>query len=249
MENISKQKYLKFWFITSSWLHILAMFFMLLDHMWASVIPWHLRMNILWRLAFPIFAFLVVEWFYKTSNIKKYMLRMLLFSLISEIPFDYFYWWTFFYPFHQNVIRWLLLWLIWVYLVDKIKNTNKWFFKYFKIALIVLICSFLGLIFMIDFYMVWILTVFVFYFFRRITWYWVVCQILILYYINMEFIGWLTYKYSIFWYDIEIVQQSLAVFALIPILLYNWKRGINSKYFQYFCYIFYPLHMLILYFL
>ena len=41
--------------------------------------------------------------------------------------------------------------------------------------------------------------------------------------------------------------QAYAIFALIPILLYNGKRGYNKKWFKYGSYIFFPLHLIIIY--
>ena len=46
-------------------------------------------MRLIGRIAFPIFAYLIVNGFYHTSNKKKYFLRLALFAVISE-PFFYF---------------------------------------------------------------------------------------------------------------------------------------------------------------
>ena len=59
-------------FINSNTLKTLAMVLMLLDHLWATVIPGNQWMTCVGRLAFPIFAFMISEGYVHTSDFKKY---------------------------------------------------------------------------------------------------------------------------------------------------------------------------------
>ena len=74
--------------LSSFALKCIALITMIIDHVGAILYPEARVLRIIGRIAFPIYAFLVAEGFYHTKNVKKYMLRLLLFALVSEIPFD-----------------------------------------------------------------------------------------------------------------------------------------------------------------
>ena len=90
--------------LSSFTLHVLAMILMLCDHLWATLLPGQEWLTCIGRIAFPIFAFMIAEGFYQTSNRKKYLKRMFIFALISEIPFNLIMSSGLINPFHQNVL-------------------------------------------------------------------------------------------------------------------------------------------------
>ena len=232
--------------ISAATLHILAMALMLMDHLWATLLPAQDWLTCAGRLAFPIFAFMAVEGYFHTHSFQKYALRMLLFAVLSEGPFDLMYGGTCFYPVHQNVIWTLLLGLLGIRLMEAVRQKGKRWLYLLVSVLVVIAGAALGTLGMVDYYGAGVLTVLIFYFFRGRKWWCLLGQLLALYWVNVELLGGLMYPVTLFGMDFELCQQGLALLALIPIGLYRGRQGHHSKPFQYACYAFYPVHMLVL---
>ena len=233
--------------ITSATLHILAMVFMLCDHLWGTIVPGNDWLTCIGRLAYPIFAFMIVEGYFHTKNLKKYVLRLLIFALISELPFNLAVGGGFFAPMHQNVL-WTFLIAIGVILLNeraKQKGHRLW------LRILIAIGTsgagaVLGLLTMVDYYHVGVLTVLVFYFFRGRKWWCYIGQFACIAYMNFEMLGGFGYVFEMFGREFFFVQQGLAVLALIPIWLYRGKQGYYNKVMKYIYYGFYPAHLFIL---
>lgn len=232
--------------LTAAVLHIIAMTLMLMDHLWATLLPAREWLTCAGRVAFPIFAFMAVEGYFHTRSFKKYILRMLLFAVLSEIPFDLMYGGTWFYPVHQNVLWTFLLSLLGVWLMEQVRKKGKIWMYLLVCVLVVPAGLVLGTLCMVDYYGVGVLTVFVFYFLHGRKWWCFLGQLAALYWLNVELLGGLMYPVQLFGMEFELCQQGLALLALIPIWLYRGRQGYHSKPFQYLCYAFYPVHMLLL---
>ncbi len=222
-------------------LRCLAVVFMLLDHLWATIVPGNFWMTCVGRLAFPIFAFQISEGFFHTHDRKRYAKRLLTFALLSEGPFDLMYASRVFYPFHQNVLFTLLLGLLAVSAIDRARRerTAK------AVALSAL--SLLGILLtaavgMVDYGWRGVLTVVSFYALRGFPGAWL-AQIAAMVLLNI--VGFQGLLLPLFGW--EVPAQGFAVLALIPIWLYNGEPGRKSPALQYSFYAFYPVHMLILY--
>ena len=232
--------------LTAAVLHIIAMTLMLMDHLWATLLPAREWLTCAGRVAFPIFAFMAVEGYFHTRSFKKYILRMLLFAVLSEIPFDLMYGGTWFYPVHQNVLWTFLLGLLGVWLMEQVGKKGKTWMYLLVCVLVVPAGLVLGTLCMVDYYGVGVLTVFGFYFLHGRKWWCFLGQLAALYWLNVELLGGLMYPVQLFGMEFELCQQGLALLALIPIWLYRGRQGYHSKPFQYLCYAFYPVHILLL---
>lgn len=233
--------------IDSFTLKLLAMALMLCDHMWATIVPGNLWLTCLGRLAFPIFAYQIVEGFFCTRNFRRYWGRLFLFALLSEVPFNLMYGGSPVYPFHQNVLFTFCLALLLVRLLEKVRERS---FPLFLAATPLAAGAgyLLGMVLMVDYYGYGVLTVLVFYFARRSPWPWLL-QLAGLGVINLGMMGGMQFSLSLFGRVWELPQQGLALLALLPIWLYNGRPGRASRPLRLACYAFYPVHMAVLVFL
>lgn len=232
--------------ISSVGLHIFAMIFMLMDHMWATVFTNAQWLTQVGRLAFPIFAFMIVEGYTHTKNLKKYVLRLLIFAVITEIPFNLMVSNRVSYYPNQNVLWTFLISIGLIHLNELARKKNKIWLTLITMVGTSVLGYFIGYITFVDYNGGGILMVLLFYFFRGRKWWCFLGQLAGLYYINVELLQGLYFEVELFGHSFEIVQQGFAILSLAFIWLYRGRQGKKSKAFQYFCYAFYPAHMLIL---
>lgn len=231
--------------ITSFSLHIMAMIFMLCDHLWGTIVQGNDWLTCIGRLTFPIYAFMIVEGYFHTKNLKKYVGRLLIFAILSEIPFNLAMGSRLFYPIHQNVLWSFLISIGLIHWNEKVKEKKLW--KRILVGFAsILIGSIVGIITFVDYYHAGILMVLVFYFFRHKKWWCYLGQFICMWYINCDMLGGLQYEMNILGQTYFISRQGFALLALIPIWLYNGKQGYHSKTLQFIYYAFYPVHLLIL---
>lgn len=176
--------------------------------------------SIIGRIAFPIFMFFLIEGFFKTRSRKKYLASLLIFGLISEVPFDMFVSRTFFEPNWNNMMFTLSLCLGVIWLIDslraKLKSTLLWFIASLPIlGISCFIATWLSL----DYDYHAILVAYIFYIFRQ-----------------KPIIGaGLGY--------ISIIKELWSILGFGLTLTYNGERGNQYKWLNY---AFYPVHLLIL---
>ena len=231
--------------ISATTLRLLAMLFMLLDHMWSTIIPGNNWMTYIGRLAFPIFAFQIAEGFYHTSDRKGYFKRLLILALISEIPFNLITMSSPTFLFHQNTVFTLLLGL---WAISEIDNARKIRTRSAAVnAGFVLLTTWLvGLLGFVDYGWKGVMTVVAFYVFHdgRFAKIGQFISLLLLNVILFE-----GQSFALFNGAYYLPTQVFALLALIPIWLYDGRKGFGGKRFQYAAYLFYPIHLLVLHLL
>lgn len=97
--------------------------------------------DILGRIAFPIFIFLLIEGYFHTRNKWKYLGTLLLFGIISEVPFDMCTSAVFFEPNWNNIMFTLSFVLAIIWIIDVLKEKlNKPLWYVVSILIVAVMC-------------------------------------------------------------------------------------------------------------
>ena len=227
--------------LSGSTLKIIAMVTMLIDHSTAVLLEgtmtnrfhnglpigqqyffWDMVLRGIGRVAFPIYCFLLIEGIKYTKNMKKYVMRLGIFALVSEVFFDLAFHRTLVYIDYQNVFFTLFLGVLAILCIKKIEQKTKPVIVDVILTIIITaIFAAIATILKTDYSYYGIVCIVAFYAGRATR-------------IKQFILGGIA-----FWFEFPLAQLSF-----IPLAFYNGKRGLSLKYLYYF---FYPVHLFILF--
>ncbi len=212
----------------TGFLKTIAFITMLADHVGYLFFPEQIFWRIIGRIAFPLFAYCSVLGFFYTKNIRKYFIRLFVFSFLSQIPYT-----LCFYPsdiksfpeyFHLNIGFTLILGLMAIFGLDRK--------RYLLTAAAVALSFFQPVEY--GFYGVYLMiAVFVFSSFDKSTFFAALAICLV------------SPAFSVFLGE-DLDPQFFAVFSLVFIFI---KTDSKIRIPRWLNYSFYPLHIAILYFI
>ena len=237
--------------LSGSTLKIIAMISMLIDHIGAGFV-WRLyiaggfdalsgngpflqwlrenvdiaelydMMRSIGRIAFPIYCFLLVEGFLHTRNKGKYALRLGIFAIISEVPFDLNFTGNLCDFGYQNVFFTLMIGVFTMLAYEWVEQKVEWKLLLNKLVRIGVVLAGMIIAYALrtDYDARGVVCIMVIY----------LCK-------SSKIMQLLAGALSFYW-------ELPAPLAFVPIAFYNGKRGVNLKY---VFYIFYPLHLLLIY--
>lgn len=222
-------------------LKLIAMICMVVDHVALFFVPSnniaYLLMRIVGRISFPLFAFFLAQGYIYSKNRLKYFCYILVFGLISQIPYSLLL------GFNINILLTFILAFILIFVYEKTIEKNK-FGKFAGVTLFattsivfILVSFFLPF----DYSFLGVLTPLVFYIFRKNHYSGCLAYLILLVIQLVISLAVISFQNIIFLYFV----QLFSILYIIPLSFYNGKNGkTNLKYMFYF---FYPIHLLIIY--
>ena len=229
--RFNHEKLKKFQILNGAKLKYIAFLSMLIDHVNNGVVTplldgkgvlLHISnlFSILGRIAFPIFIFFIVEGFFKTRNRKKYLFNLVLFGIISEVPFDLFTSKVLYNPNWNNMMFTLALCLVTIWIIDEVKDRISNKYLWYGVSLVIVMAfGLLAMQLSLDYDYHGIILAYVFYIFYDRP-------------VMSATIGY-----------VSIIKELYSFLGFAMTITYNGKRGKQNKWINYF---FYPVHLLIL---
>lgn len=225
---------------SNSVLKHIALLTMIVDHIGNAFFPTNLFLRIIGRCSFVIFCFLLVEGALHTHSRLKYFLRLLLFAVVSIVPYSLFVYNVWLCTSQFNIFFVLSLSVAMISLFDYVKR-----FKLCTLLQIVvlLLFSFLGVLFCLDYFFLGFLLIATFYLLRD-------KKVLIM--VSFFISSLLLYPLYYYLFEHQSLPISIAIgviescgfVALFFIMNSSGERGWQLP--KLFYYAFYPLHFLII---
>ena len=184
---------------------------------------WYLAARILrfiGRISFPLFAYMIVEGFLHTRNVRNYALRLLIFAILSEVPFDLACQGVIWYPEYQNVMFTLFLGVPTMALMERVRKHPL-----LQIVMAALGCA-AGYLLRSDYGAAGVLLIAAMYLLRN--------ERMPQLFVGAAISALESYEYC-----------GVSALAFLLLRFYNGKRGDFSM--KYFFYLMYPLHLLLFY--
>lgn len=211
-------------------LKIIAIITMFLDHLSYALYGKVSYLNYIGRLAFPIFAFGISEGYEHTKSKKNYIIRLLMFAIISQAPFMLFCS-IFKTGLSLNIFFTLLLGLIAIIGYEQCKNKG--------VGILLVAClAITADTIKADYGYFGVLMIFIFHVFKNKKW---------LMYLAYTLLCIIKYVPLMLTTGAYLIYSRLFICTLIPLIFihfYNGKKGPDTKYLLYG---FYPAHLILLY--
>lgn len=214
-------------------LRLTALLCMVIDHAGLALFPNIGAFRCVGRLSFPIYCFLLTQGFVHTHDLRAYARRLLLFALLSEIPFDLLIFGRIASSIEQNVLFSLLLALLALYCVQTLRRQPL------ASALCVFVLCMAAMAARVSFGWLSIALCLCFYCLRERRTSMVLCAgaILLIYTLSLHFSG-VTRSW--------VLVSLCSLFALPLLLLYNKRPGLRKPFLSVLFYAAYPLHLIVL---
>ena len=207
---------------------------MLLDHIGATLYP-SPKLRCIGRLAFPIYCFLLAEGLRNTKHKGKYLLRMGIGLILSELPFDMLFFGGFTWA-HQSVMFTLGLGCLMGFVMEKL--------PYWPLKCLVAVPFYFAAEWLkTDYGGIGVLMVALFILTEDLPWKRLIQAA------GLLILNYMITSTSITLFGIRFQIQLLGTFAMVPICLYSGQKLTRSRLVQWGFYLWYPVHLSILYIL